>query len=107
MGAVLLQGATTAFHPNSRVKIECQTVTSGVADTWRNLGIYTVSASTIPTTEVLVVDETIVANDCTAASSSIRVSSVSNVIAVKDHGLTKTPSWARSPTMPTAPGRNV
>merc|ERR1711939_1046665 len=90
----LLQGATTAFHPNSRVKIECQTVTSGVADTWRNLGVYTVSDTTIPTTTVLVVKETIVANDCTAASQSIRITSVSNVITVKDHDLSKTTSLA-------------
>merc|ERR1711939_683797 len=80
--AVLMQGVTTAFHPNSRVRTECQTVTSGVADTWRNLGVYTVAtgAANIPTDTVLKVQETIVANDCTAASSSIRITQVSNVV---------------------------
>merc|ERR1711988_1455405 len=89
--AVLLQGVTTAFHPNSRIKIECKTVTSGVANSWRNLGIYTVATgANIPTDTVLKVQDTIVANDCTAASSSIRVTMVSNVVTVGDHDLTKT-----------------
>jgi len=84
----LLQGVTNNFYPNTKIKIECQYTLNGGTQ-YRNLGIYTVSATTVPTTTVLTVDETIVANTCTVASSTVRITSISNVITAQAYDVTK------------------
>jgi len=90
-GDALQQDAATTFHPNSRIKIECKTTTSGTAGTFRNLGIYTVDG--VPTATTLSVSETIVDNDCTAgADKVVRITQVSNIITVGDHDFRETTS---------------
>jgi len=84
-----MTGVTDTFHPNSKIRVECQYSLQGVL-TYRNLGVYTVSTATIPTATVITVKETIVANSCTAASSNVRITSVSNVFTVGAHDITKT-----------------
>merc|ERR1712196_326630 len=73
------QDVNGIFHMNSKIKIEYEYQLNGV-NTYRNLGVYTVSTSTAPTDTVITVKETIVANTCTAASSTVRITQVSNVI---------------------------
>jgi len=83
-----MTGVTDTFHPSTKIKVECRYVLNSV-NTYRNLGIYTVSASTVPTATVITVDETIVANECSSAAT-VKVTSVSNVIVLGDHDITKT-----------------